>query len=85
MHRLTKVILIIINDYVIAYTQLSIVLSVINKKHQQDLYESFYTLVLTAYKDQEFLNSKDGYRKQMITYKEEQPHWESALILHKGV
>ncbi|XP_020615963.1 uncharacterized protein LOC110053977 [Orbicella faveolata] len=36
------------------------------------------------YKDQEFLNSKDGYRKQMITYKEQEPDWDSALILQKG-
>ena len=41
--------------------------------------------LFTAYKDQEFLNSKDGYRKQMITYKEQQPDWDSTLILHKGV
>lgn len=37
-----------------------------------------------SYKDQEFLNSKDGYRKQMITYSEQQPHWDSTLILQKG-
>ncbi|XP_068670570.1 putative uncharacterized protein C7orf78 [Montipora foliosa] len=37
-----------------------------------------------AYKDQEFLNSKDGYRKQMLTYREQDPSWESSLILPKG-
>lgn len=42
----------------------------------------FYHL---AYKDQDFLNSKDGYRKQMVTYKERDPEWESSLILSKGV
>ena len=31
------------------------------------------------------MNSKDGYRKQMITYKERDPEWESSLILTKGV
>ncbi|PFX24890.1 uncharacterized protein LOC111331089 isoform X1 [Stylophora pistillata] len=32
----------------------------------------------------QFINFKDGYRRQMITYKEEEPEWDKALILHKG-
>ena len=45
----------------------------------------YYYLSLLAYKDQEFLNSKDGYRKQLITYKPQETDWESSLILQKGV
>ena len=41
--------------------------------------------ILLAYKDQEFLNSKDGYRKQMITYREQDQSWKPSLILPKGV
>lgn len=37
-----------------------------------------------AYTDQ-FINCKDGYRKQMITYKEEECEWDKSLILYKGV
>lgn len=49
------------------------------------LLNAYLLLSLLAYKDQEFINSEDGYRKQMLTYKEQEPEWDRSLILHKGV
>lgn len=37
-----------------------------------------------SHKDQELLNSKDGYRKQMITYREQDQSWKPSLFLPKG-
>lgn len=48
-------------------------------------YSRNLNVLYDPYKDQEFLNSKDGYRKQMITFKEQDPRWEASLTLAKGV